>query len=88
MLSGCCRNQCPDVAEIRKSADSDVWIVTCADKFHNVSMMLTDYKLIGNKLWERFNRGKEVVFHRTTKSIGSRQSLLPASLPAAAGNSE
>lgn len=45
--------------QVLRSADSDVWMVTCADKFHNVSMMLTDYKLIGDILWKRFNRGKD-----------------------------
>ena len=34
-------------------------MVVCADKYHNVYSMRTDYLKDGEKLWERFNRGKE-----------------------------
>lgn len=38
-------------------ASKDVKLVTCADKLHNVTCMLTDYALYGETLWSRFNEG-------------------------------
>jgi (p)ppGpp synthase/HD superfamily hydrolase len=42
-----------------KSATREVKLVACADKLHNVNSMLDDYKQVGNKLWDRFNEGRE-----------------------------
>ncbi len=42
-----------------KVATPIVKAVSCADKLHNVLTMLEDYKIHGEKLWERFNRGRE-----------------------------
>jgi nucleoid DNA-binding protein len=35
----------------------EVKLVTCADKLHNVTSMLTDYAVHGETLWSRFNEG-------------------------------
>jgi len=45
--------------EYLKTAPLDVRMVTCADKLHNIRSMSAEYEIIGDKLWERFNRGKE-----------------------------
>jgi uracil-DNA glycosylase len=42
-----------------RQADFLTCQVALADKLHNVRAILTDYKQIGDKLWSRFNAGKE-----------------------------
>jgi (p)ppGpp synthase/HD superfamily hydrolase len=37
----------------------DVRLVCCADKLSNLRSMAADRKAVGEKLWERFNAGKE-----------------------------
>ena len=39
--------------------DEEVLCVTCADKMHNLLSIVKDYQTIGEKVWDRFNRGKE-----------------------------
>lgn len=39
--------------------DEEVLCVTCADKMHNLLSIVKDYETIGDKVWDRFNRGKE-----------------------------
>ena len=34
-------------------------IISCADKLHNIRSILSDYRISGEKIWERFNGGKE-----------------------------
>lgn len=41
------------------SADQDVFMVSVADKIHNVRTMCSDYLSQGELLWERFKGGKE-----------------------------
>jgi len=45
--------------EALKTASDGVWLVTCADKLHNVRDMVVDYKKQRDALWGSFNRGKE-----------------------------
>lgn len=45
--------------EYLKTAPPVIKAVSCADKLHNVLTILDDYEIQGEKLWERFNRGKE-----------------------------
>ncbi len=33
--------------------------VSCADKLHNARAILSDYRVVGDALWGRFNAGKE-----------------------------
>jgi GTP pyrophosphokinase len=40
------------------SASPSVLLVSCADKLHNARSILTDYRQIGEALWERFQGGK------------------------------
>ncbi len=40
-------------------SNSSVRLVSAADKLHNVSAILSDYRQIGDKLWDRFSADKE-----------------------------
>ena len=45
--------------EYLKNAERDIQILSCADKLSNARSMLRDYNQVGDKLWDRFNRGYE-----------------------------
>lgn len=45
--------------EFLKTASSEVRLVACADKLHNVRSMALAYKEIGDALWDRFKRGEK-----------------------------
>jgi GTP pyrophosphokinase len=42
-----------------KRADEDTRIVSAADKLNNVRSILSDYRNIGESIWERFNGGRD-----------------------------
>jgi (p)ppGpp synthase/HD superfamily hydrolase len=42
-----------------KSADAETRLVSAADKLNNVRSILSDYREIGEFVWERFNGGRE-----------------------------
>jgi len=42
-----------------KTVSDVVWLVTCADKLHNVRDMAVEYMKHGDVIWGYFNRGKE-----------------------------
>ena len=42
-----------------RSADADVRLVSAADKLHNARHILTDYREVGDTIWQRFNGGRE-----------------------------
>lgn len=44
--------------EMLKNASIEEIQVAVADKLHNLRAIRADYSLFGEKLWERFNRGK------------------------------
>ena len=44
-----------------KTASLDVKMVCLADKLSNLRSMLSDYMLVGEKLWDRFNRSKKQI---------------------------
>ena len=44
---------------LEHEASSESVIVSCADKIHNLMSTLEDYDMVGNKLWERFNAGRD-----------------------------
>ena len=46
------------LAHLADASDS-VRLVSSADKLHNARTVLSDYRLLGEDLWERFNGGKE-----------------------------
>jgi len=41
------------------SAPHSVRLVSAADKLHNATAILNDYKLVGDEVWKRFKGGKE-----------------------------
>ncbi|HWO97621.1 MAG TPA: HD domain-containing protein [Bacillus sp. (in: firmicutes)] len=45
--------------ESLKQAGEDTVIITLADKIHNLRTLLLDWQQNGDKVWEKFNRGKE-----------------------------
>ncbi len=42
-----------------KHADGATRLVSAADKLNNVRSILTDYRQVGDAIWERFNGGRE-----------------------------
>ncbi len=42
-----------------RTADADVRLVSAADKVHNARAILTDYREIGEPIWERFQGKRE-----------------------------
>lgn len=45
--------------EYLKTAPEDIRVVACADKLHNIQSIASDIEQYGDKVWERFKRGKE-----------------------------
>lgn len=44
--------------EYLPTASRAVRLVACADKLHNASSMLSEYRVVGDGLWARFKRGR------------------------------
>ena len=42
-----------------KSADAETRLVSAADKLNNVRSILSDYREVGESIWNRFNGGRE-----------------------------
>jgi (p)ppGpp synthase/HD superfamily hydrolase len=42
-----------------RAAGPDARRVSCADKLHNARSILRDYRLVGERLWDRFSAGGE-----------------------------
>jgi (p)ppGpp synthase/HD superfamily hydrolase len=42
-----------------QNADADTRLVSAADKLNNVRSILSDYREVGEKIWERFNGGRD-----------------------------
>ncbi|HVR22495.1 MAG TPA: HD domain-containing protein [Candidatus Polarisedimenticolia bacterium] len=42
-----------------KSADAETRLVSAADKLNNARSILSDYREVGDSIWERFNGGRE-----------------------------
>ena len=42
-----------------KSADAETRLVSAADKLNNVRSILSDYRDVGESIWDRFNGGRE-----------------------------
>lgn len=60
-----------------KTASESALKISCADKLHNVRSTLSDYRVIGETLWERFNGGKEgtLWYYQTLVEIYKKTSL-------------
>ena len=74
IVRGCSDSIAPEGApkvayEIRKRthlehlsvADTDILIVTAADKLHNARAIVTDLQTIGSEVWTRFNAGPDEI---------------------------
>jgi hypothetical protein len=55
-------------------------LVSLADKTHNASAILADYRLLGEELWQRFNGGREGTawYYRSLSAIFNK--TLPGAL--------
>lgn len=42
-----------------RTANPDAVLISLADKYHNLSSILTDHEQLGDALWGRFNSGKQ-----------------------------
>lgn len=45
--------------ESLKTAPEEVRLVSCADKLHNIRTIAAEQVRMGDRVWERFNRGRE-----------------------------
>lgn len=54
-----------------KTASAGVWLVSCADKLHNVRDMAVDFRKITDDLWANFNEGKELQIWYYTSMVES-----------------
>jgi len=53
------RQRKQDYLKHLRTADADVRLVSAADKLHNTRSVLTDYRQIGEQVWERFQGRRE-----------------------------
>lgn len=64
--------------EYLKTAPSDIRVVACADKLHNVRSIINDYEQLGEEVWKKFKRGKEQqkwYYTNVIKSLESQSSF-------------
>jgi (p)ppGpp synthase/HD superfamily hydrolase len=54
-----------------KSADADTQLVSAADKLNNVRSILSDYRVLGESVWSRFNGGRDgtLWYYRTLLDV-------------------
>lgn len=45
--------------QLEYRAPEESVLIACADKLHNLMSILADEEVLGDRLWERFNSGKE-----------------------------
>jgi len=57
-----------------KDADADTLLVSAADKLNNVRSIVSDYRVIGESVWSRFQGGRDgtLWYYRTLRDIYSR----------------
>lgn len=56
-----------------RSADRDVRLVSAADKLHNAQAIVTDYRMVGEAVWDRFKGGREgtlCYYHALVRELG------------------
>ena len=66
IVDGCSENKSlrwrerkSECIEALKTATTEVCIVTCADKLHNLRTVISEFDNIGDVVWERFHGGLE-----------------------------
>ena len=54
-----------------RTADADVRLVSAADKLNNVRSILSDYRVVGESVWSRFNGGRDgtLWYYRTLLDV-------------------
>ncbi len=64
------------------AADHGVVLVSLADKLHNARAIWTDYKLVGESIWDRFNGGREgsLWYYRALADGFARMNSAPKAL--------
>lgn len=58
-----------------KTASMDIRAVACADKLHNVRTMINDFQQMGDKVWDKFKRGRkqqEWYYTNVVASLGAQ----------------
>lgn len=75
------------------TASRDTLLVALADKLHNVRSKISDFREVGDALWDRFNRGREEQFwyyHELIRLFRTRDEFpeLAAELERAVGELE
>jgi (p)ppGpp synthase/HD superfamily hydrolase len=65
-----------------KDADSDIMVVTAADKTHNARAIATDIASIGNRVWDRFNADQSEIiwYYNSIFNLLSDAGVTPALL--------
>jgi len=60
-------------------ASTSVLLVSAADKLHNVRTILTDYRVVGEEIWQRFKAGKEgtLWYYRTLLAVYQTRGVTP-----------
>ncbi len=61
------------------SASPSVLLVSAADKLHNTRSILSDYRIVGEELWQRFKAGKEgtLWYYRTLLAVYKTHAATP-----------
>ncbi|HPO16151.1 MAG TPA: HD domain-containing protein [Candidatus Hydrogenedentes bacterium] len=56
--------------EVMRNAPPELKLILAADKLHNTRSLALSYRLVGSKIWDRFNGGKEgtLWYHRSAFS--------------------
>ena len=58
-----------------RSANSSVRLISCADKIHNASSIISEYRKVGEQVWDRFKANKtETLWFYTSFIISMRAS--------------
>ena len=65
-----------------RTAPRPVRLVSMADKLHNARAILADYRRIGERLWERFNGGRDGVLWYYRALVDTYRAALLADEPA------
>jgi GTP pyrophosphokinase len=64
-----------------RSANDDAVLIAAADKLHNARAILSDYRVLGEELWHRFNAPKDKQFWFYYSLIATlRQTAAPKAL--------
>lgn len=54
----------------------DALLVSCADKLHNARAILSDYRMLGEPLWNRFNAGRQSLWYYRSLVTAFKQTSL------------